>query len=118
LLTIALPGVSAWRRVLPVLQALQPQQVQLAFDADWRINSHVARALGQTACALVAAGYMVELEDWDPALGKGIDDLLAAGHLPSLTSATLAFGASLRGRACVWTGTLATMATAEVKPWH
>ena len=117
-LTIAVPGVALWRQVLPILQVLQPKQVLLAFDADWRTNPHVAKALGQAAFALVEASYAVQVEDWDPALGKGIDDVLARGHSPVLQPAALAFGASLRGRARVWTGTLATIHAGEVQPWH
>ena len=76
------PGVAMWRKALPVFEGLRPQQILLAFDADWRTNPHVAHALGQAALALVTAGYAVQVEAWDPALGKGIDDLLAAGHTP------------------------------------
>jgi hypothetical protein len=36
---------------------------------------------------LVGAGYMVEVETWEPTLGKGIDDVLAAGHTPTVQSA-------------------------------
>jgi hypothetical protein len=46
LLTMSVPGVAMWRRALPVLQALRPQRILLAFDADWRTNPHVAQALG------------------------------------------------------------------------
>jgi len=118
ILTVSIPGVAMWRKALPILQALQPQRVLLAFDADWRTNPHVAQALGHAAFALVKAGYEVQVEDWEPALGKGIDDVLAHGHSPVLQSAALAFGATLRGHARVWTGTLATRATEEVASWH
>ena len=107
-----------WRKALPVLEALQPQRVLLAFDADWRSNPHVAHALGQAAFALVKAGYEVQVEDWDPALGKGIDDLLAAGHTPERQSSALAFGAAVRGQARAWTGRLPTVAAEEVPSWR
>lgn len=118
LLTVSIPGVAMWRQALPALQAIQARRVLLAFDADWRANAHVAQALGHAALALVAAGYAVEVETWEAALGKGIDDLLAAGHRPTLTSVALAFGAVLRGQATVWTGRLATVDATEVRPWH
>jgi hypothetical protein len=117
-LTISVPGVAMWRKVLPVFEALQPQRVLVAFDADWRTNPHVAHALGQAAFALVKAGYAVQVEDWDPVLGKGIDDLLAAGRHPVQQSPALAFGAALRGQARVWTGSLPTIAAAEAPSWH
>lgn len=118
ILTVSVPGVAMWRKALPVLELLKPARVLLAFDADWRSNAHVAQALGQSAFALTEAGYTVHVEDWDPALGKGIDDLLAAGHSPALHSSALAFGAALRGQARPWTGNLPRIAATEVRPWH
>src|SRR4030095_16713407 len=55
-------------------------------DADWRQNPHVARALAEATQALVEAGYTVVVETWDASQGKGIDDVLAAGHRPALQS--------------------------------
>jgi len=118
LLTLSIPGVSMWRKAVPVLQALQASQVLLAFDTDWRTNPQVARALGQAAFALGTAGYEVQVEDWNPAVGKGIDDLLAAGHTPVRQSSALAFGASVRGQARTWTGRLSTIAAEEVPSWR
>jgi hypothetical protein len=51
-------------------------------------------------------------------LGKGIDDLLAAGHVPVLQSVALAFGAAIYGQALAWTGNLPTIVAAEMRPWH
>jgi len=118
LLTLSTPGVAVWRKALPVLEALQPQRVLLAFDADWRSNPRVAHALGHAAFALAKAGYEVQIEDWEPALGKGIDDLLATGHTPVRQSSALAFGAAVRGQARPWTGRLPTVAAEEVPPWR
>jgi hypothetical protein len=118
LLTLSIPGVAMWRKALPVVQVLGIQRVLLAFDADWRMNPHVAHALGQAALALATAGYAVQVEDWDPALGKGVDDLLTAGHIPVQQSSALAFGALLRGQAHVWTGRLSTIAAEEVPSWR
>lgn len=118
LLTISVPGVAMWGKALPLLQHLQARQVLLAFDADWRSNPHVAYALGHAAFALVKAGYEVQIEDWDPALGKGVDDLLASGHIPGQQSSALAFGAAVRGQARSWTGRLPTIAAEEVPPWR
>src|SRR5262249_51145448 len=92
-LTVAVPGVALWRRALPVLDALGARHILLAFDADWRRNPHVARALGQAAVALLAASYDVEIEQWDPTTGNGIDEVFASGQTPRLTSPTLALGA-------------------------
>ena len=82
MLTLGLPGVGAWRRSLSLLSSLGTRTVSLAFDADADHKWPVARALGQTARALHGAGFTVRLERWEGADGKGIDDLLAAGHTP------------------------------------
>ena len=118
LLTISIPGVAMWRKALPVIQSLGSQRVLLAFDADWRVNPHVAQALGQAAFALVKARYEVQVEVWEPGLGKGIDDLLAGGCMPQLQSVALAFGVAVRGQARAWTGQLQTVAAEEVPPWR
>jgi hypothetical protein len=117
-LTVAIPGVSMWRKALPVLQTLQARQVLLAFDVDWRTNPHVAQALGQAAFALIRAGVDVQVEDWKPAQGKGIDDVLAAGHTPTVQPVALAFGAFVRGRTRPWRGQIRTIAAEEIPAWR
>jgi hypothetical protein len=79
ILTISVPGVSAWRGVVPVLAEMAPRVVHLAFDADAATNARVARATKATAEALALEGYDVLLESWDSLLAKGVDDALAAG---------------------------------------
>jgi hypothetical protein len=74
----------AWRPALDVLGSLGCKTVRLAFDADALDNAHVARALSDCSGAAAAAGLAVELERWDKADGKGIDELLAAGKTPEL----------------------------------
>ena len=78
-LTISVPGVSAWRGALAVLAGLSARQVQLAFDADAGSNSMVARAAEATATAMAREGYEVILEQWDGMLAKGVDDALVRG---------------------------------------
>ncbi|HYR61397.1 MAG TPA: DUF3854 domain-containing protein [Actinomycetota bacterium] len=85
MLTVSVPGVSAWRGALPVLRHLAPTTVHLAFDADAVDNPHVARAAEATAEALASEGWEVAVESWDGALAKGIDDALAAG-VPIVTT--------------------------------
>ncbi|MGH2689728.1 MAG: hypothetical protein ACRDKW_13130, partial [Actinomycetota bacterium] len=57
ILTVSVPGVSAWRGALPVLRTLRPTRVLLAFDADATTNAHVARATEATAEALSREGW-------------------------------------------------------------
>lgn len=80
ILTIGLPGVSAWRTALPVLSELGARRVLLAFDVDARRNKQVARSLSRIASELAAAGYEVAVEIWPDDAGKGIDDVLATGR--------------------------------------
>jgi hypothetical protein len=81
MLTIGLPGVASWRRAAPVLRELAAKVVRLAFDADAWTNRAVALALARLAEHLFAEGFTVELEQWDAADSKGIDDLLATGKI-------------------------------------
>jgi hypothetical protein len=82
--TLSVPGVASWKPALPVLQELGCKTVRLAFDADAWDKPTVARPLAACAEALAQAGFAVELETWDAADGKGLDDLLAAGKTPEL----------------------------------
>jgi Domain of unknown function (DUF3854) len=87
---IGLPGVSMWASALPFLKTLPHPVIRLAFDMDASRNLQVAMALRQTARRLRAEGMAVQLEVWDEADGKGIDDLLAAGQTPTaLTGAAM-----------------------------
>jgi Domain of unknown function (DUF3854) len=82
--TVGLPGVSMWPAALPFLKRLTSPVVRLAFDMDASRNLQVTMALRQTARRLRAEGLDVQLEVWDEVDGKGIDDLLAAGHSPAV----------------------------------
>jgi P4 family phage/plasmid primase-like protien len=82
--TIGVPGVSTWKGAMPVLKALGAQTVRLAYDADQTRNQGVSNALASFGRALLRAGYRVELETWDEADGKGIDDLLKGGKKPEV----------------------------------
>lgn len=86
IVTIAIPGVGSWRKVLPVVLELGATEVILAFDADAKTNPHVAGPLLELYKDLHQAGLTITLEYWDIALGKGIDDLLAGGSQPSVAT--------------------------------
>src|SRR5918995_4663655 len=83
-LTVSMPGVSSWRPALEVPRSLGSGVVHLAFDADAKQNEQVARALREAYRTLKERGFEVLLETWSRELGKGIDDLLASGHEPTL----------------------------------
>ncbi|MFB3787030.1 MAG: DUF3854 domain-containing protein [bacterium] len=86
ILTLSIPGAGNWEPILPLLKELQPAAVRLAYDADAPKNRYVASALHDLAQTLIHNGIAVELEIWDPALGKGIDDVLAAGGILTVLS--------------------------------
>ncbi|MBN1270468.1 MAG: DUF3854 domain-containing protein, partial [Kiritimatiellae bacterium] len=89
--TWSVPGVSAWRGAIPLVHALGVETVRLAFDGDFATNKHVARGLVRTAEALEKETIArVALEIWPATAGKGIDDVLAAGHQPTLQTGTAA----------------------------
>jgi hypothetical protein len=88
--TLGLPGVAAWKSSLPLLRELKTEIVRIAFDADAADNQNVARALAACFEGLAAEGFAVAVEKWDAAAGKGIDDVLAAGHKPEVLEGTAA----------------------------
>jgi hypothetical protein len=96
MLTVGLPGVSAWRRAAPVLRELGAKTARLAYDADACHNRTVAESLSNLARHLRHRGFAVELKLWDEADGKGIDDLLAAGKTPDVVTGDEAIDSVLK----------------------
>jgi len=84
MLSIGLPGANAHKDTANVLREIGAKTVRLAFDADAKDNKHVAGALKTLGNDLRAEGFTVELETWDKADGKGIDDLLHNGKKPKV----------------------------------
>lgn len=108
--TLSIPGAGAWRSAVDHLRALHPDVVRLAWDADARTNEHVAAALETAAIryAQELPGVALELETWDAATGKGVDDVLMAG--PGGGELTLHRGADL------WREVVAILNSAGVDP--
>jgi len=96
-LTLGIAGVGQWASAIPVLEELSPKTVWLAWDADWRRNPAVACSLADAALELTAKGFHVEVEYWCPDQGKGVDDVLFAGHAPERRHMTYALAAKTRG---------------------
>jgi hypothetical protein len=82
--TLSIAEVTNWKPVLAELKELACKTAPLAIDADAINKPIVARSLSALSNALVEAGIAVELEKWDLADGKGLDDLLANGKQPEL----------------------------------
>lgn len=75
---IGLPGVAfASAAVEQIVRALPNlTRARIAFDADFRTNDAVARALHTVISGLNGAGVSTDVMTWDPAAGKGLDDVL------------------------------------------
>jgi len=84
---IGLAGVGTWAQAVPVVRELGSRRVVIAFDQDAKSETVaiVGRYRDALAAALAAAGREVLIAAWSPTDGKGIDDLLTAGHTPTLT---------------------------------
>jgi DNA primase len=63
-LTISIPGVTTWKTALPILEALQPETVLIAFDGDCETNPIVGRALNDIVEAIEYVGFNYEVETW------------------------------------------------------
>jgi hypothetical protein len=77
---VSVPGVGNWKPIFPVLQALQVHEVLVAFDSDFIAKVEVQSSLAAFLTGLRDAGFRYGTLTWDPAHGKGLDDVLAAGH--------------------------------------
>jgi hypothetical protein len=73
---IGLPGCRVTDEAIAVIQALGAEEALLALDADASANHHVARGQLDGLHRLRDAGYVEQLIEWDPDLGKGLDDVL------------------------------------------
>ena len=84
---VAVPGVGTWEgaHVPEIVEALDPESVVVAYDADFEDNPRVCAARRALACALVAAGHKVFVATWDKDQGNGLDDLLLNGGTPALS---------------------------------
>lgn len=86
-LTLGLPGVGTWGTAKTVIDALNPERLQIAFDADHLTNKRVKAALHEFVESARDWGTEVLVELWPLESGKGIDDILAAGGKTNLVPA-------------------------------
>lgn len=93
---IALPGVNSWfllfegeigERPVDTLKRSGCSVIVVAFDADKNFNETVMAKEALTVEALRKEGFILGVANWDISLGKGIDDLLAAGYKPTYETA-------------------------------
>ena len=83
---LGVAGVTSWKHeeLNHILDTLGPSEVAIAFDADLERKKQVRQARMKLAKAVAAMGYRVQIATWPEVQGKGIDDMLAAGHTPNL----------------------------------
>ena len=59
-----MPGVGSWKKVIPILQKLNPTVVKLAYDSDFDEKKAVASSLIKLSKYLKNAGFKYEVELW------------------------------------------------------
>lgn len=80
---LATAGVNTWRSLLPSLEEMGVNHVNLAFDMDMLENPDVAYHLKTFAHELKKRSYSANLVMWNPDDGKGIDDVLINHRTPT-----------------------------------
>ena len=68
--------------VAAYLRKLGTKSIVIAYDADKGVNSNVLKHEGNLAREMQEYGFQVQLASWNPAFGKGLDDLLKNGLRP------------------------------------
>lgn len=68
--------------VAAYLRKIGTQTIVIAYDADKGVNSYVLKHEGNLAREMQEYGFRVQLASWNPAFGKGLDDLLKNGLRP------------------------------------
>ena len=101
--TVSCPGVSSWRKTADLVLSLNPERILVCFDSDKDSAKHIYSGkelastetdkpndvgiyAGKLTRYLDSAHPDVQIETWTEEQGKGIDDVLADGHTPSIMS--------------------------------
>ena len=72
------------KSALDILKQRGTKSAVIAYDADRYKNDMVMNAMNGLANLLQNEGFNVYIADWEIKDGKGLDDLLSEGYLPSL----------------------------------
>lgn len=85
---LSINGVNCWSMVitqfLSLVEQLGPQMVHIYFDADIGEKVGVAEAAIELFKAIAVKGFDTYFVVWPKSLGKGIDDMILAGHRKDL----------------------------------
>lgn len=78
---VAIAGITAvnFQNLADELKTNLPElrEVIIAYDADWRENDNVRRAIVRLERTLRKNGFQTQVAKWDISKGKGLDDVLA-----------------------------------------
>ena len=86
--TLGLPGLKVCDDLKLILEVLEIHEIIIALDAGEYKNSDLIRCLAELMTVAEDIGIDFKMELWDPQYGKGIDDVLAAGHKDKIRCAT------------------------------
>ncbi|MDD3361812.1 MAG: DUF3854 domain-containing protein [Hespellia sp.] len=95
-IVVSLPGVNSYKKlenqdneisILEYLNQLGCKTAIIAYDADKYINKFVMRHEKDLADLLKLNSFSTYIANWNPAFGKGLDDILLLGIYPHLIPA-------------------------------
>lgn len=97
---ICIPGVASFGKLFQDELGMHKSMVNvliekgtrlfvIAYDADKKVNQDVLMSELKAVKSFVERGIYIALGEWNPAWGKGIDDILLANVRPSLTMVTV-----------------------------
>ncbi len=82
---LGMHGLNIQKDLPDVLEELEASILRVALDAGEDDNKDIIRAKANLIKLTQDIGIDVVVETWDPEHGKGIDDVLAAGHADKIT---------------------------------
>lgn len=88
--TLALNGVTAFKPLLTPEIFGDTEECIIFFDSDWKTNPNVRKSLESLVLEIQMKGYFKEIYValWDESFGKGVDDVIANGHIQQITRIT------------------------------
>lgn len=89
---VSIPGYTNWHALPETMDALKAAgylatEVVVALDQDSSASTHanVQKEASAIACAMTQKGFTANVATWDAKDGKGLDDLLMAKGMPTIT---------------------------------
>lgn len=62
--TIGIPGVSQWKKAIPIIEQLEANSVRIAYDSDFQTNRSVINPLKQAVQYFRENNFQISLETW------------------------------------------------------